>query len=890
MAQNVAINNSGAAAEKSAMLDISSTTKGILIPRMKTSERTAIQNLVEGLLVFDTDTKSFWFYNAAWKQILNSGSVVLPTGAASGDLYGSYPSPNVGKIQNLDVLAGVPFDKQVMKWDQLNNRWQGLNDSLFLPYNVSFSSSTKLFGITNNSIEAGSVAVYGKSGAAGSGLTPANTSGVWGDNSSGAGVIGTANTGQGVFGFSFKNNGVQGYSTLAGTAGVYGAHANANGIGVMGELQNKGIAIFGKITGPLGLAGSFVSGDVTHSDTTFKTETMGVGMLASFNVKNPGNTASALNVFQSGKGDGVHVYVNNGTNTKAAITGYHSGVGVGISGTSENGIAGKFVNNNLNNNNEALYVATYGSQPAARFVIESNYNPNALLLGQHQGVGNGITLFLSNLANTGNGLDISQNGIGKGAQISLSNPANVKEALYVNTEGKGAAAFFNGNNYQGDASTVKVKNNGLGRGIEAINTSTSTTAPAVYASSGGTNGLQAYARETAVLGQATGLSHGIGVFGQSSLNDIHGIGVKGVSYGNAMYQGAVTGINEADGTGVYGSSAATGNYGIGVHGKAEGVDGTGVRGDNNSQINPAVFGRNGGGGKGVYGYSFGNTPVGVQGKAAPANGTRGVGVLGESDDFGDGVKGTGGNEGNGIFGVAGESGNGIYATSLFGSNSGRAGLFETLAATNTYDCVKMNNAGLGGTLSINSSNNVNAITVFRVTKSGTGDYAVFENGTGVNLIRFNNLGKGFFNGGTQVGGADMAEAFDVTESVTSYEAGDVLIIAVNSDRTVEKSSLPYSSLVAGVYATKPGMLMTEEAIDADLSSKVPMGVVGVIPTKVCLEGGIIRRGDFLVTSSKAGIAMKGDPGKIKIGQVIGKALENYNAEEVLKIRVLVNVK
>ena len=71
---------------------------------------------------------------------------------------------------------------------------------------------------------------------------------------------------------------------------------------------------------------------------------------------------------------------------------------------------------------------------------------------------------------------------------------------------------------------------------------------------------------------------------------------------------------------------------------------------------------------------------------------------------------------------------------------------------------------------------------------------------------------------------------------------------------------------------------------------VPMGVVGVIPTKVCLEGGTIKRGDLLVTSSVAGVAMKADPDKVKVGQVIGKALQEYNGTSVGKINVLVSIK
>lgn len=156
------------------------------------------------------------------------------------------------------------------------------------------------------------------------------------------------------------------------------------------------------------------------------------------------------------------------------------------------------------------------------------------------------------------------------------------------------------------------------------------------------------------------------------------------------------------------------------------------------------------------------------------------------------------------------------------------------------------------------------------------------------MARVDRTGKGFFNGGTQNSGADLAESFEVEGLRNSYEEGDVLVISTNSDRKVEKSSKAYSNLVAGVYATKPGVLLTEENIDTPLEDHVPMGVVGVIPTKVCNEGGTIKRGDFIVSSSRNGYAMKGDPEKVRPGQIIGKALENFEAETG-KIKVLVNI-
>ena len=47
----------------SAMLDVSSTTKGFLAPRMTTAQRLAIAPAAAGLLIFDTNTKSYWYCN-----------------------------------------------------------------------------------------------------------------------------------------------------------------------------------------------------------------------------------------------------------------------------------------------------------------------------------------------------------------------------------------------------------------------------------------------------------------------------------------------------------------------------------------------------------------------------------------------------------------------------------------------------------------------------------------------------------------------------------------------------------------------------------------------------------------------------------------------------------
>ena len=68
-AQGVSINGTGARADTSAMLDVSSTTKGALIPRMSTVQRNAIVQPATGLMVWNTTTKCLNTYlGSYWKE------------------------------------------------------------------------------------------------------------------------------------------------------------------------------------------------------------------------------------------------------------------------------------------------------------------------------------------------------------------------------------------------------------------------------------------------------------------------------------------------------------------------------------------------------------------------------------------------------------------------------------------------------------------------------------------------------------------------------------------------------------------------------------------------------------------------------------------------------
>ena len=98
----VGINNP--APHASALLDLTSTSKGLLTPRMTTAQRTSIAAPATGLLVFDTSLNAFWYYDGATWVPLTSGSAGWATTGNAGTVMGTH---FIGTTDN------VPFSFRV---------------------------------------------------------------------------------------------------------------------------------------------------------------------------------------------------------------------------------------------------------------------------------------------------------------------------------------------------------------------------------------------------------------------------------------------------------------------------------------------------------------------------------------------------------------------------------------------------------------------------------------------------------------------------------------------------------------------------------------------------------------------------------------------------------
>jgi hypothetical protein len=112
--------------DASSVLDITSTTKGLLIPRMLAGDRTAIDTPATGLMVYQTDgTAGFYYYNgSSWSEVAaTSKTYSLSTFYAELGGYVIQISPN-GK-------HGLVVAMQ----DQGISNWYEANDLLSNAYN-----------------------------------------------------------------------------------------------------------------------------------------------------------------------------------------------------------------------------------------------------------------------------------------------------------------------------------------------------------------------------------------------------------------------------------------------------------------------------------------------------------------------------------------------------------------------------------------------------------------------------------------------------------------------------------------------------------------------------------------------------------------------------------
>lgn len=105
---SLGINNATPAA--SSILDVTSTTKGVLLPRMNTTQQNAISSPATGLLIFNTDTASVMQYSAgAWQNLhgLGTPSNALTRQSITSGTSATVTGSNYVVTLNLGSLAAT---------------------------------------------------------------------------------------------------------------------------------------------------------------------------------------------------------------------------------------------------------------------------------------------------------------------------------------------------------------------------------------------------------------------------------------------------------------------------------------------------------------------------------------------------------------------------------------------------------------------------------------------------------------------------------------------------------------------------------------------------------------------------------------------------------------
>ncbi|HBX51326.1 MAG TPA: hypothetical protein DEH02_09705 [Bacteroidales bacterium] len=108
MAQGVGININGNPADSSAGLDVNFTNKGLLVPRMSTSERNAINNPVNSLLIFNTTTQCFEAYYTSGSDAI--WATVACIGCLLPGYFSAFAANNIaatGFSANWSIAAGA---------------------------------------------------------------------------------------------------------------------------------------------------------------------------------------------------------------------------------------------------------------------------------------------------------------------------------------------------------------------------------------------------------------------------------------------------------------------------------------------------------------------------------------------------------------------------------------------------------------------------------------------------------------------------------------------------------------------------------------------------------------------------------------------------------------
>lgn len=486
-AQSVGINNP--TPNPTSILDITSTNKGLLVPRMTSAQRLAIITPATGLLVYDITLNIFYYYDgAAWRPLMignldwllagNAGTnpatqfigttdgvglafrtnnieamrihsngaiglgISLPNPSSILDMTSTTKGVLVPRMTSAQRIAIATPATGLLVFDTNGNffyYWDG-TQWVALQGNVGWSitgnsntlSTTNFLGTTNtqalvirtNNIEAMRVLSTNQNVGIGQTL-PASKLAVNGNTVIGAGYSNIASPANGLL--------VEGHASVGNfaplAADVFSSYSYASenavngyasGNGYAAYFQNNSTGTVGRFFKTLGAAGSALqvyTNSPSNNANVLEIATNGTG--------------NALNISDTGS-VGKSIFINKiSTVTNASvIEANNAGKGIGI----------YLKNINATNTNPGIKVEQTRGDGLNILMQAGNTNPGLYIYHNGTGIGESINMAPSN---TNIGLQLNHAGIERGFDLNLTNPANGNDALKIIHSGTGKGINVN---------------------------------------------------------------------------------------------------------------------------------------------------------------------------------------------------------------------------------------------------------------------------------------------------------------------------------------------------------------------------------------------------------------------------------------------------------------
>jgi hypothetical protein len=419
-AQNVAINSTSSSANVSAMLDISSTSKGLLIPRMSTSAISSIINPAKGLLVYDS-TKNQLMVNMGTASSPGWQTIVYSSGWSLTGNSGTNPATNFIGTTDGQPLALKLSNKYAGKLDGINRNYfigdsAGVNSTGYS--NIAIGSKALLNNTTlTNLVAIGDSALY-KNGTGATGSLEASGNTAVGSKSLFKNTTGFFNTAMGT---NTLYNNTTGERNTA--IGAYALTSNITGV------QNTATGLYSLDLNTTGGYNTANGVNTLQANTSGSyNSAYGVNTLYA-NLTGSYNTASGLNALKENTAG-----INN-TATGAAALQNNNG-----NNNTAHGMYGLYLNTSGQQNTASGYAALYSNTTGSY-----NTATGAASLNNSTGSNNTATGAYSMYSNTTGNRNTAE---GFEAMYTnntgFDNLASGYQALYANTSGHFNAAIGNG--------------------------------------------------------------------------------------------------------------------------------------------------------------------------------------------------------------------------------------------------------------------------------------------------------------------------------------------------------------------------------------------------------------------------------------------------------------